>query len=404
MSYDEITFWQKSPTKACPVVWTHRSGRKSLLLGATADYVIGMPVEESRALLARLRDWATQPQYVYRHEWQAGDLLIWDNTGTMHRALPYAADSGRLMHRTILAGKSRCSETRYRDAGGHQRRGRGAGVGARCHDRGHRPGRRGRGSARLSPYDVQRAHRLPASEAGRRGARYWDPLATLGYMAARTHRIRFATMTLVLGYHHPLAIVKRYGTLDHVSGGRVILGVGVGSLKEEFDLLGAPFDDRGARADDALRALRVALPTNEPAYDGEFYSFGGLTVDPCALQPQMPIWVGGRTKRSLRRAVTLADGWCPYDVSAAHAAEWLSVRDVPDGFEVVLPAETPLDPVGSRMRPRRRSRRWPRPARRRCSPISVTAHSSTIWNRSMRWLNCTDWTERRHDVSTPDGR
>lgn len=105
MSHDEIAFWQKSPTKACPIVWTHQSGRKSLLLGATADYVVGMPVEESRALLARLRDWATQPQYVYRHEWEVGDLLIWDNTGTMHRALPYAADSGRLMHRTILAGE-----------------------------------------------------------------------------------------------------------------------------------------------------------------------------------------------------------------------------------------------------------------------------------------------------------
>lgn len=105
MSYSEIAFWQKSPTKACPVVWTHRSGRKSLLLGATADYVIGLPVEESRALLARLRDWATQPQYVYRHHWLVGDLLMWDNTGTMHRALPYAADSGRLMHRTVLAGE-----------------------------------------------------------------------------------------------------------------------------------------------------------------------------------------------------------------------------------------------------------------------------------------------------------
>jgi len=105
MSYDEITFWQKSPTKSCPIVWTHQSGRKSLLLGATADYVIGLPVEESRALLARLRDWATQPRYVYHHEWQLGDLVIWDNTGTMHRALPYAADSGRLMHRTVLAGE-----------------------------------------------------------------------------------------------------------------------------------------------------------------------------------------------------------------------------------------------------------------------------------------------------------
>jgi probable F420-dependent oxidoreductase len=188
---------------------------------------------------------------------------------------------------------------------------------------------------------------IPASEAGRRGARYWDPLATLGYIAARTTQIRLATMTLVLGYHHPLAIVKRYGTLDHVSKGRVILGVGVGSLKEEFDLLGAPFDDRGARGDDALRALRAALPTNEPVYDGEFYKFGGLTVDPCALQPRMPIWVGGRTKRSLRRALTLADGWCPFGVSVETAGQWLNDRDVPAGFEVVLAADRPLDPLGS---------------------------------------------------------
>jgi probable F420-dependent oxidoreductase len=188
---------------------------------------------------------------------------------------------------------------------------------------------------------------IPAAEAGRRGSRYWDPLATFGYVAARTRQIRLATMTLVLGYHHPLAIVKRYGTLDHVSGGRVILGIGVGSLKEEFDLLGAPFDDRGARGDDALRALRAALPTNEPTYSGDYYSFSGLTVDPCAVQPHMPIWVGGRTKRSLRRALTLADGWCPFGISVATAAEWLQTRALPPGFDVVLPADRPLDPVAA---------------------------------------------------------
>jgi probable F420-dependent oxidoreductase len=187
---------------------------------------------------------------------------------------------------------------------------------------------------------------LPSTETARRGARYWDPLATFGYVSARTTNIRFATMTLVLGYHHPLAIVKRYGTLDHVSHGRVILGLGVGSLKQEFDLLGAPFDDRGARGDDALRALRAALPSNEPTYDGEFYSFGGLTVDPCALQPHLPMWIGGRTKRSLRRAVTLAEGWCPYYVSIETAAEWLQTFELPPDFEVVMPAEHALDPVG----------------------------------------------------------
>ena len=97
---------------------------------------------------------------------------------------------------------------------------------------------------------------LPAAERSRRGTRYWDPLATLGYLAARTRQIRLATHVLVLGYHHPLEIAKRYGTLDTVSNGRLILGVGVGSLKEEFDLIGAPFEDRGTRGDDALRALR----------------------------------------------------------------------------------------------------------------------------------------------------
>jgi probable F420-dependent oxidoreductase len=187
---------------------------------------------------------------------------------------------------------------------------------------------------------------LPSSEAARRGTRYWDPLATFGYVSARTSRIRLATMTLVLGYHHPLEIVKRYGTLDHVSNGRVILGLGVGSLKEEFDLLGASFEDRGARGDDALRALRAALPSNEPTYDGEFYSFGGLTVDPCALQPHVPFWIGGRTKRSLRRAVTLADGWSPFNVPLATAAEWLKAWELPEEFEVVLMAEQLLDPVG----------------------------------------------------------
>ena len=143
---------------------------------------------------------------------------------------------------------------------------------------------------------------LPASELARRGARYWDPLATLGYIAARTRRIRLATNVLVLAYHHPLEIAKRYGTLDVVSNGRVILGVGVGTLKEEFDLLGAPYDNRGPRADDALRALRAALSAREPSYHGEFYDFEGLVVDPSAVQEHVPIWVGGRTVRSLRRA------------------------------------------------------------------------------------------------------
>ena len=93
------------PDREQPLVWKHRSGRKSLVIGLTAAYVVGMAPRESRDLLIRLRDWATQPQFVYHHEWTMGDLVMWDNTGTLHRALPYDAECGRLMIRTMLAGE-----------------------------------------------------------------------------------------------------------------------------------------------------------------------------------------------------------------------------------------------------------------------------------------------------------
>ncbi len=88
-----------------PLVWNHRSDRKSLVLGCTAHHVIGMDAAESTKLLVRLRDWATQPQFVYSHEWSVGDAVMWDNTGTMHRAMPYDPDCGRLLHRTKTAGE-----------------------------------------------------------------------------------------------------------------------------------------------------------------------------------------------------------------------------------------------------------------------------------------------------------
>ena len=97
--------WRIAAPKTHPLVWTHRSGRKSLVLGSTASHIEGMGRAEGRALLDELLDWATQPQFVYRHEWRLGDMLMWDNTGTMHRAEPYAQDSGRLMHRTTLLGE-----------------------------------------------------------------------------------------------------------------------------------------------------------------------------------------------------------------------------------------------------------------------------------------------------------
>ncbi|HEX7752888.1 MAG TPA: TauD/TfdA family dioxygenase [Novosphingobium sp.] len=98
----ELSFWQMRTPKIHPLVWNHKSGRKSLVLGSTAHYVEGMDQAEGRMLLNRLRDWATQPQFVYTHKWTEGDLLIWDNTGTMHRVDPYPLEENRLMHRTTI--------------------------------------------------------------------------------------------------------------------------------------------------------------------------------------------------------------------------------------------------------------------------------------------------------------
>ena len=102
--YATVQDWQRFKPATIPLVWTHKSGRKSLVLGSTASHIEGMGVRESLDLLVRLRDHATQPQFVYSHQWTVGDLVIWDNTGTMHRVLAYPHDSGRLMHRTTIKG------------------------------------------------------------------------------------------------------------------------------------------------------------------------------------------------------------------------------------------------------------------------------------------------------------
>lgn len=192
---------------------------------------------------------------------------------------------------------------------------------------------------------------LPREESADRGVTYWDPLAVLSFLAARTDHIRLTTSVLVLGYHHPLAIAKRYGTLDVLSGGRLTLGVGVGSAAAEFDLLGADFDGRGQRADDAIQALRASLSIPQPEYRGSHYTFSGLVVEPHAIQPHVPIWVGGRTLRSLRRAVQYADGWMPFGLNTREIGEMLGCVDIETPvdsathFDIVLPTGRAIDPL-----------------------------------------------------------
>jgi alpha-ketoglutarate-dependent taurine dioxygenase len=97
--------WARFPAKLHPLVWTHRSGRKSLLRGSSTEWIEGMDTEAGRTLIAELQAWATQPRFVYRHHWQVGDMVIWDNCGSLHLVEPYPADSGRRMHRVTLVGE-----------------------------------------------------------------------------------------------------------------------------------------------------------------------------------------------------------------------------------------------------------------------------------------------------------
>jgi probable F420-dependent oxidoreductase len=198
---------------------------------------------------------------------------------------------------------------------------------------------------------------VPASGPTVRGGRYWDPFSTLGYLAAKTNRIGLLTHMVVLPYHHPLELVKRLGTLDILSQGRVIVGVGVGSLQPEFELLGHAFDGRGDQSDDAIRAIRAAWGNRVPEYHGSHYDFEGLVVEPSGLPRPVPIWVGGRTRRSLRRALELGDAWMPFGGKLDELSSLLSGNAISrarldyavahgEPLKVILAPEPPIDPLG----------------------------------------------------------
>jgi len=197
---------------------------------------------------------------------------------------------------------------------------------------------------------------IPAAASTVRGGRYFDPFSTLGYFAAQTSRIGLLTHMAVLPYHHPLELVKRLGTLDVLSDGRVIAGVGVGSLSPEFEVLGHTFDGRGAQSDDAIRAMRAAWGTRIPEYHGTHYDFEGFIVEPSGLPRPLAIWVGGRTRRSLRRALELGDAWMPFGFTIDALTALLTDPKVCDDLarradqrgplQMILAPEPPIDPLG----------------------------------------------------------
>jgi probable F420-dependent oxidoreductase len=145
-----------------------------------------------------------------------------------------------------------------------------------------------------------------------------DPLDLLAWLAARTERLRLGTGILVLPEHHPLQLAKRCATIDRLSGGRLFLGVGVGWMREEFQLLEQPFEQRGPRTDEMIEVLRKLWGGGMVEHHGRFYDFPRLQMSPAPRAP-IPILIGGVSDAALRRAGRIGDGW----ISDIHTSEEL---------------------------------------------------------------------------------
>ncbi|WP_141311198.1 LLM class F420-dependent oxidoreductase [Streptomyces spinoverrucosus] len=153
---------------------------------------------------------------------------------------------------------------------------------------------------------------IPRRLASAMSTVWYDPVATLAHLAAVTERVRLLSHVAVVGLRHPLLTAKQYATLDHLASGRLILGVGAGHVREEFEALGVDFRQRGAVLDETIDALRAALgPEEFPVHHGKLYDFEGLGQRPRPAQSRIPLWVGGSSPAAVRRAALKGDGWLP---------------------------------------------------------------------------------------------
>lgn len=140
-----------------------------------------------------------------------------------------------------------------------------------------------------------------------------ETLMTMGYLAGATQRIRFVTSVMILPYRNPIVTAKMLASLDVLSGGRVIVGAGVGWMKEEFETIRTePFEERGKVTDEYIAAFRELWTSDNPTFNGKYCRFSNIAFLPKPVQkPSIPIWIGGHSKQAIRRAARLGDGWHP---------------------------------------------------------------------------------------------
>jgi len=178
-------------------------------------------------------------------------------------------------------------------------------------------------------------------------APFYDPFVTLGWLAASTRTIELGTTVIILPYRHPLETARMTANLDRLSGGRLILGVGVGWARQEFEALGIPFHRRGAMGDDYLAAIKAAWTQDVASYAGQFVSFNDVHTTPRPMRaPHPPIWVGGASDAALRRAVRHGDGWHPIRIRVP----WLRDTGLPRLREIAQAEGRPVPALCPRIR------------------------------------------------------
>ncbi|MFU8817823.1 MAG: LLM class F420-dependent oxidoreductase [Pseudomonadales bacterium] len=183
-----------------------------------------------------------------------------------------------------------------------------------------------------------------------------DPLGTLTFLAGCTSRIRLGTTVLILPYRPPVATAKQLASLDVLSDGRLILGVGVGWMAEEAAVLGMPWDHRGRRSDEQLQIFERLFSDPQPSFDGEFYAFPKVGFEPKPIQQPVPVWVGGATPAAFRRTARFGHGFhAAFQPLEVVREEWRAVADAceaigRDPAELTLSLRLYLDP-DARMEP-----------------------------------------------------
>ena len=164
---------------------------------------------------------------------------------------------------------------------------------------------------------------MPLGEVSTMGAYWPHAMTAMSFIAGATSRIAVNAAVIVLPYHHPVILAKAIATLDVLSGGRVIVSVGVGHTEHEFDVLGVPFHERGAIADDSLAAMIELWTSDDPRHHGTHVDFEGIAFEPKpTTKPHPPVWIGGNSRAAMRRAAR-HDGWVPWLITADRLPECL---------------------------------------------------------------------------------